>query len=79
MTGPDTAREQQLPRLSYTIPQLVIATGLTRTRIYAMIKTGELPSFAIGRQRLVRHEAVEKVLREAERGGQAGRHGKAIA
>lgn len=57
---------QSQSRLTHTVKQAAEAAQVGRTTIYAQIKAGRLPITKIGRRTLVRHEALERWLREAE-------------
>lgn len=57
----------QTEKLSYTVPQLTAATGLTRNRIYAAIATGDLRSFKVGKRRMISDEAVREFIENCER------------
>lgn len=36
------------PKLLYTANEVIAATGLSRTKVYALIANGEIPSIKIG-------------------------------
>ena len=54
-------------KLSYTVPEAVTATGLTRTRLYDAIASGEVQSFKAGRQRMISAKALEEFIAKLER------------
>ena len=49
--------------LAYGIPQLVTATGLSRTTIYKAMKTGTLRARKVGTRTFVLHEDLVAFLR----------------
>jgi len=51
-------------RLSYTIAEAVRATGLSRTRLYDLIKSRELPSKLIGGRRVIPATPLRKLVGE---------------
>ena len=44
--------------LAYTIPGAVRASGLARTRLYALIETGEVAAFKAGRRTMIRADSL---------------------
>lgn len=60
-------------RLSYTVPQLIAVTGLSRNRIYAAIASGALRSFKDGKRRMISAEAAREYILRRERETAEGR------
>lgn len=54
-------------KLSYTVPEAIAATGLTRTRLYGAIAEGDLQSFKDGRRRMISARALEAFITKLER------------
>lgn len=50
------------PRLALSPAEAAQALGLSRTRIYELILSGEIPSAKIGRSRRIRHVDLEEYL-----------------
>jgi excisionase family DNA binding protein len=48
--------------LSYRVPDIVRATGLSVSSVKRLIKTRQLPSLRVGKCRLVRRRDLEKFL-----------------
>ena len=63
---PERIAMQSQSRLVYTIPQAAEATQTGKTKLYAEIKAGRLPIVKVGRKTLIRHETLDKWLRESE-------------
>jgi excisionase family DNA binding protein len=61
-------------KVSYKVKELVKATGLSRTTIYALITSGELPSFKFHGNRLVLRSEIEAMFAKAV-GADGGLHG----
>lgn len=64
------AKTNGLERLSYGVAEAAIVTGLSRSKLYELIQSGELPSLKIGSRRLLRREALVALL---DRAGNVGR------
>ena len=45
--------------LAFTVHHAVAYSGLSRSRLYALMKTGELPSLQVGGRRLIRRDAID--------------------
>lgn len=45
--------------LAFTIPDAVAYSGLSRSRLYDLIRTGELVSFTVGGRRMVFRTAID--------------------
>ncbi len=43
-------------KLLYRIPEVVAILNVSRSKVYELLKSGQLPSVHIDRTRLVRHE-----------------------
>lgn len=43
-------------RLLYRIPEVVAILNVSRSKVYELLRSGELPSVHIDRTRLIRHE-----------------------
>jgi hypothetical protein len=63
---------QPIPRISYTVPQFMAATGYSRNKTYAAIARGELRSFKDGRRRMISVEAAREFIELLERRTQEG-------
>lgn len=48
--------------IAYTIPDAVKASGLARTRIYALIGSGELIALKAGRRTLIRADSLKAYI-----------------
>lgn len=48
--------------LAYSIPGAVRATGLARTRLYALIERGDVAAFKIGRRTMIRADSLQTFL-----------------
>ena len=53
-------------RLTYTVPDVIAALGLSRPTVYNLINSGELPSLKVGKRRLIRAEALDRFLADRE-------------
>lgn len=49
-------------RLAYSVSEAARVTGLGRTKLFALIGSGELPSKKIGTRRLIRSADLEALL-----------------
>lgn len=49
-------------RLTYTVEEAAVATGLGRTTLFEFMKSGQLASIKVGRRRLIRPEALRDLL-----------------
>lgn len=49
-----------------TVSGAVTYSQLSRSRLYELIRTGELPSFTVGGRRMIRPAAVDAFLAKAE-------------
>ena len=49
-------------KLSYTISEAVVASGLGRTTLYELIKQGELPRVKVGARTLIRRQDLKAML-----------------
>ncbi|MGV9242188.1 helix-turn-helix domain-containing protein [Streptomyces sp. NBC_00582] len=60
-------------KINYSIDEAVEASGLGRSTIFELIKSGDLPSFKEGRRRLIPADAIRahSARRLAEQNGQA--------
>ncbi|MFN3815163.1 helix-turn-helix domain-containing protein [Brevundimonas sp.] len=45
--------------LAFTIHDAVAYSGLSRSRLYTLIQTGELPSLQVGGRRMIRRDALD--------------------
>lgn len=45
--------------IAFTIPDAAAYSGLSRSRLYALMKSRELPSLLIGGRRMIRRDAVD--------------------
>jgi excisionase family DNA binding protein len=55
-----------LERIAYSPGELAAALGVTRGHVQNMIARGELPSFKLGRLRLIPADVVHRLMGEAE-------------
>lgn len=53
-------------RIAYTIKEATAAIGLSRSTIYKLIASGELQTIRIGQRRLIRAEALNRLLTGSE-------------
>jgi len=49
-----------------SVDEAVRVSGIGRTSVYALMKTGELPSFRLGKRRLIRLAAIRGLLERLE-------------
>jgi excisionase family DNA binding protein len=49
-------------RLSYRVPELAVALGVSRSQAYALVKSGHLPSLRLGGVILVPADAAREVI-----------------
>jgi excisionase family DNA binding protein len=63
-----TRIEKPVPRLSLTIPEAVVASGIPRSTLYEHLRSGRLRSVKIGRRRLILVSELEAFLRDGRRG-----------
>lgn len=54
-------------KVSFTLEEAIIATGLTRSRIYQAISSAALRTFKAGRRRMVSRKALEEYVANLER------------
>jgi len=45
--------------LAFTIPDAVAYSGLSRSRLYMLIQSGDLPSLQVGGRRMIRRDALD--------------------
>jgi excisionase family DNA binding protein len=57
--------EMNPTKVSYKVKELIAATGLSRTTVYALITSGELPSFKFHGNRLVLRSDLEAMFAKA--------------
>lgn len=60
-----TDRHKQLSRLTYSVVEAAAVTGLGKTTLYALMRSGTLPSFTVGRRRLIASSDLEGMIRQA--------------
>jgi len=53
--------------MSYTVEEAVDVTGLSRSRLYAAIASGQLKTFKAGRRRMVSAKALQDFITNLER------------
>lgn len=53
-------------KIAYTIKETTAAIGLSRSTIYKLMASGELQTIRIGQRRLIRAEALNRLLTESE-------------
>jgi excisionase family DNA binding protein len=54
------------PRLAYSPGEAARAAGISRTKLYEAISSGDLRTFKLGSRRLIRVQALEEWLRSFE-------------
>lgn len=47
---------------AFTINDAVAYSGLSRSRLYILIQTGELPSLQVGGRRMIRRDALDALF-----------------
>lgn len=60
----------QLTRLAIAPAEAARLAGISRTKLYELLGAGDLPSFTLGRRRLIRVAALEEWIRMAEAASQ---------
>ena len=63
-----TGNADRLGRLAYSVPEASATIGIGKTKLYALIADGVLPSTLIGKRRLIRAADLEALI-----AGQLGR------
>ena len=58
----DHGSENRLGRLAYSVPEASAAIGVGKTKLYALIAQGVLPSTLIGKRRLIRAADLEALI-----------------
>lgn len=58
-------RHERLGRLAYSVREAATLTGLGRTTLFALMRSGTLPSFTIGRRRLIASSDLEGMIAHA--------------
>lgn len=53
---------QNVTPLSVSAEQAADLTGIGRTRVFELLRTGELPSFKVGRTRHIRYEDLREFI-----------------
>lgn len=61
-------------KLAYTIKQAVIATGIGRSKLYEMIRDGEIIAVKIPGQRLIERAELEALFAKTRAAASADRH-----
>ncbi|WP_339346363.1 helix-turn-helix domain-containing protein [uncultured Sphingomonas sp.] len=64
----DSGSGDRLGRLAYSVPEASAAIGIGKTKLYALIAQGVLPSTLIGKRRLIRAADLDALI-----AGQLGR------
>lgn len=59
----------ETPKLNFKVPDAVAYSGLSRSRLYELIKAGEIESIKIGRTRLIPAAAIEAFFARSQRDG----------
>lgn len=54
-------------RKAFSVEEASKASGISRTKLYEFISSGELPSVKLGKRRLIRPEALDAWLVSKER------------
>jgi excisionase family DNA binding protein len=55
--------------IAFTIPDAVAYSGLSRSRLYTLIQSGDLPSLQIGGRRMIRRDALDAFFQKLTREG----------
>lgn len=59
---------KQIPaKLIYTVAEAEAATGFPHSRLYELIRDGELVTFKVGRRRMISARAVNDLITRLER------------
>ena len=66
MTPSPGARPDTLPRLAYAPEDAAAIIGVARTRMFQLLRSGEIPSLKLGRIRRIRIERLREYLERAE-------------
>ena len=61
----ERAWEQKIEPLTVRISTAVRITGLSRSRIYELIQSGDLETVKVGRATLIRYESLKALTRSA--------------
>ncbi len=61
-----------MTKLAYSPEDAAAALGVTRSRIYKLISTGDLRSYKDGKRRLCSHQALIEYQRNQEKAAAAG-------
>lgn len=67
MTSHEGQKVNNDQRLSFTVEAAVGVTGLTRSRLYQAIASGQIKTFKAGRRRMVSRKALEDFIAKLER------------
>ncbi|MBY0300795.1 MULTISPECIES: helix-turn-helix domain-containing protein [Sphingomonas] len=67
-TSTSSGSGDRLGRLAYSVPEASAAIGIGKTKLYALMTEGVLPSTLIGKRRLIRAADLEALI-----AGQFGR------
>lgn len=62
--GPPLAKPFPIPgdRIAYSITDAAAAVGISRSTLYTLMGTGDLPTFKIGKRRLISAEALARLV-----------------
>ena len=55
-------------KVSYNLREVVAATGINRSAVYVAITDGSLPSFKLGRRRMISARALHEWINRLEQG-----------
>ena len=55
----------RLGRLAYSVTEAATVTGLGRTTLYALMRSGTLPSLKVGKRRLIASADLESMIGQA--------------
>lgn len=58
----DNGNRDRTGRLAYSVPEASAAIGVGKTKLYALIAEGVLPSTLIGKRRLIRTADLEALI-----------------
>lgn len=59
--------KQPTTKLSYTVAEAEVAAGFPHSRIYQLIRDGDLVTFKVGRRRMISARALNDLIARLER------------
>ncbi|MCF8475859.1 MAG: helix-turn-helix domain-containing protein [Pseudolabrys sp.] len=63
--GAQRSHHTQLERISYSVAEAAVVTGLSRSKLYELFQSRKLESFKIGNRRLVARKAILELFERA--------------